>query len=285
MVHFEQRNGIAAHYDYASFGAVTRAISASAVADNTFTTDNPFRFSSEYHDDTLGLVYYNYRHYNPIDGRWCGRDPLEEHIATNLYWMLRNNCMNRTDYLGYFGVADLLAPFKAAADVVGTFTEKILDDAQRAIHSMYTTAKEKALALYELSAMVVQKSIEKLSELGAPCGSGVTSILVPEKLLVLDIANSEEVQFTIKIVDFSECCDKHDKCYVQGCKTTLKCKNEIRYAKKQDCDEELGECMMLHFNQIIDNRLLGIIQGGIFSSIYETAVKTFGESAYDNACN
>ena len=77
MVHFEQRNGIAAHYDYAPFGAVTRAISASAVTDNTFTTDNPFRFSSEYHDDTLGLVYYNYRHYNPIDGRWSGRDPKE----------------------------------------------------------------------------------------------------------------------------------------------------------------------------------------------------------------
>ena len=28
LVHFEQRNGIAAHYDYAPFGAVTRAISA-----------------------------------------------------------------------------------------------------------------------------------------------------------------------------------------------------------------------------------------------------------------
>ena len=41
LVHFETRNGIAAHYDYAPFGAVTRAISASAITDNTFTTDNP----------------------------------------------------------------------------------------------------------------------------------------------------------------------------------------------------------------------------------------------------
>ena len=86
LVHFETRNGIAAHYDYAPFGAVTRAISASAITDNTFTTDNPFRFSSEYHDDTLGLVYYrerertfhgHYRHYNPINGRWISRDPME----------------------------------------------------------------------------------------------------------------------------------------------------------------------------------------------------------------
>ena len=98
LVHFETRNGIAAHYDYAPFGAVTRAISASAVTDNTFTTDNPFRFSSEYHDDTLGLVYYNYRHYNPIDGRWCGRDPLEEQGLYNLFQYGKNSFI--VDYLG-----------------------------------------------------------------------------------------------------------------------------------------------------------------------------------------
>ena len=65
LVHFETRNGIVAHYDYAPFGAVTRAVNNSAVTDNTFTIDNPFRFSSpgglgrifssEYHDDSLGL--------------------------------------------------------------------------------------------------------------------------------------------------------------------------------------------------------------------------------------
>jgi RHS repeat-associated protein len=99
MVHFEQRNGIAAHYDYAPFGAVTRAISASAATDNTFTTDNPFRFSSEYADDALGLVYYNYRHYDPIDGRWCGRDPIEDVNNLNLYLLCRN-LFPQYDYLG-----------------------------------------------------------------------------------------------------------------------------------------------------------------------------------------
>ena len=105
MVHFETRNGIAAHYDYAPFGAVTRAISASAVTDNTFTFDNPFRFSSEYHDDTLGLVYYNYRHYNPIDGRWNERDSLEELRILNLYQM--KECLNSWDLLGQ----DLASPW------------------------------------------------------------------------------------------------------------------------------------------------------------------------------
>ena len=57
-----------AHVDYAPFGAATLS--------GTRALDNPFRFSSEFVDDTLGLVYYNYRHYNPSDGRWIGRDVL-----------------------------------------------------------------------------------------------------------------------------------------------------------------------------------------------------------------
>ena len=99
LVHFEQRNGIAAHYDYAPFGAVTRAISASAVTDNTFTTDNPFRFSSEYHEDTLGLVYYNYRHYSPIDGRWLCKDFITK-TDYNPYLYLDNALFINFDILG-----------------------------------------------------------------------------------------------------------------------------------------------------------------------------------------
>ncbi|MBD9269577.1 MAG: hypothetical protein EGQ81_00590, partial [Akkermansia sp.] len=39
---------------------------------------NKLRFSCEYADDELGLVYYNYRHLNPLDGRWISRDPIAE---------------------------------------------------------------------------------------------------------------------------------------------------------------------------------------------------------------
>ena len=60
---------IAAHYDYAPFGAVTTAT-------GSFAAINPYRFSSEWHDDQLDCVYYNYRHYNPMDGRWQNRDPI-----------------------------------------------------------------------------------------------------------------------------------------------------------------------------------------------------------------
>ena len=45
---------------------------------------SPFRFSSEYHDDAIGCVYYNYRHYNPLDGRWMSKDPMGEEGNLNL---------------------------------------------------------------------------------------------------------------------------------------------------------------------------------------------------------
>ena len=91
-------NGVAAHYDYAPFGAVTRSVS-NAVPTADITTLNPFRFSSEYHDDTLGLVYYNYRHYNPTAGRWTSRDPVVEKGGICLYSFLKNEFSN-FDLLG-----------------------------------------------------------------------------------------------------------------------------------------------------------------------------------------
>ena len=51
-------------YTYTPYGSVT--------ANGNVT--QPIRWSSEYNDTELGLVYYNYRHYNPASGRWTGRD-------------------------------------------------------------------------------------------------------------------------------------------------------------------------------------------------------------------
>jgi len=90
--------GSLAHYDYAPFGAV-RAQSGSRAA------ANPYRFSSEFADDTLGLVYYNYRHYDPTMGRWLSRDPIAENesisIATKAeFLMVSNNVVSQFDIMG-----------------------------------------------------------------------------------------------------------------------------------------------------------------------------------------
>lgn len=67
--------------------------------------DNPFRFSSEYADDELGLAYYNYRYYNPHDGRWLSRDPIMERTQENLYGYVGNLTSALIDVRREFGVA------------------------------------------------------------------------------------------------------------------------------------------------------------------------------------
>ena len=98
LVFFSGGSGIAAHYEYAPFGAVTASTRSTSVTAYDFRTYNPFRFSSEYADDALGLVYYNYRHYNPLDGRWISRDRAMDSL--NSYALICNALFLSQDYLG-----------------------------------------------------------------------------------------------------------------------------------------------------------------------------------------
>ena len=86
---------IDAHYEYAPFGEVLLSSGEAA-------QDNPWRFSSEYADGSLGLVYYNYRHYDPVAGRWLSRDPIEETGGLGLYLY----CQNFTVAIDKFGLID-----------------------------------------------------------------------------------------------------------------------------------------------------------------------------------
>ena len=65
---YGQHGYIRTAYTYTPYGQV------SADGDET----QPIQWSSEFNDTELGLIYYNYRHYNPVDGRWINRDPLIE---------------------------------------------------------------------------------------------------------------------------------------------------------------------------------------------------------------
>ena len=89
---------VVAHYEYAPFGAVT-------TQRGTFAATNPWRFSSEYDDDDISLMYYNYRHYDLSRGRWLTIDPLTETGSENLYAFCRNVATLWTDVLGMVGDA------------------------------------------------------------------------------------------------------------------------------------------------------------------------------------
>ncbi|MFR1530544.1 RHS repeat domain-containing protein, partial [Akkermansia sp.] len=90
---FDDQQARRARYEYAPFGALL-------TAQGDMAQDNRFRFSCEYADDELGLVYYNYRHLNPMDGRWINRDPIAEVGVWNLYKFVKNNGVNNIDILG-----------------------------------------------------------------------------------------------------------------------------------------------------------------------------------------
>lgn len=73
---------MAAVYDYSPYGQVN----------STGGLVQPVQWSSEMKDVELALAYYNYRYYNPVDGRWINRDFIAEEGGWNLYGYIKNGC-------------------------------------------------------------------------------------------------------------------------------------------------------------------------------------------------
>ena len=87
---FDEQGTIAAAYDYSPYGTATR----------TVRLVQPVQWSGEMHDEEPALAYYNYRFYNPKDGRWINRDPIAEQGGWNLYAFLGNSLQDKFDALG-----------------------------------------------------------------------------------------------------------------------------------------------------------------------------------------
>ena len=90
---FGEARGRRALYEYRPYGGLI-------TSEGNMAEENKFRFSSEYMDDELGLVYYNYRHLNPLDGRWISRDPIEEEGGWNLFAFVGNSPIHVNDNKG-----------------------------------------------------------------------------------------------------------------------------------------------------------------------------------------
>jgi RHS repeat-associated protein len=59
-----------------------------------------FRFSTKYWDEETRSYYYGYRHYAPKLGCWLNRDPIGVRGGRNLHGFVRNDPINKWDYLG-----------------------------------------------------------------------------------------------------------------------------------------------------------------------------------------
>ncbi len=84
---------LAAHYEYAPFGAVT-------VQTGAFAEPNPWRISGEYADVEAGGIYFNFRNYTPETGRWFARDPVGEIEGVGIYGFCGNRGYGYCDILG-----------------------------------------------------------------------------------------------------------------------------------------------------------------------------------------
>ena len=83
---------VLAHYEYDAFGQV--------VASGSMKDDFTHQFSTKLLDVASGLHYYGYRYYDSSNGRWLGRDPIQEDGGLNIYSMLANDTINLVDQLG-----------------------------------------------------------------------------------------------------------------------------------------------------------------------------------------
>ncbi len=84
---------VVARYKYSAYGELLRATGLLAVA-------NPFRWSTKFWDEESGLIYYGYRYYDPDQGRWLGRDPIEEKGGLNLHIFVSNQPSLAVDRFG-----------------------------------------------------------------------------------------------------------------------------------------------------------------------------------------
>ena len=73
---------------------------------------NPWCFSSEYAEDDTATVYYNYRHYEPVTGRWMSRDPVEDFASlTVAYDFVSNSPVGDIDWIGCISLSEFVLEY------------------------------------------------------------------------------------------------------------------------------------------------------------------------------
>ncbi len=82
-----------ARYSYDAFGKTLTATGPAAKA-------NRYRFSTKPAEEESALVYYGYRYYDPVTGRWPSRDPIGEKGGFNIYAAGSNGYPYKADVLG-----------------------------------------------------------------------------------------------------------------------------------------------------------------------------------------
>ena len=89
---YGQHGYIRTNYSYSPYGEV--AISGDVI--------QPIQWSGEIHDEEISMVYYNFRYYNSMNGKWILRDPISIKTNTKLYTYANNSPVVQFDVRGLF---------------------------------------------------------------------------------------------------------------------------------------------------------------------------------------
>ena len=57
-------------------------------------------------ENAVHVAVYGYRYYDPLTGRWPSRDPIAERGGVNLYGFVGNDGIDKSDFLGFYTMAD-----------------------------------------------------------------------------------------------------------------------------------------------------------------------------------
>ena len=233
------------HYAYAPFGTPTASASS----------ENPYTFSSEVHDNTLGLVYYNYRHYTTKDGRWVGYDKVEPFPNPYLFFVCG------IDYLGMTPLSiTLTGKNDGESSSIGIGIT---------IGAPNNTKDTFVLPLKTYDCPGVPSVEDVAQRMAKPftgkdlCGSGITEVLVPDSLPGVDLKKGKAV-----LVDISECCQKHDDAYANATLWGF-------FSDKPMADCKLRNCIKEKFREAIEGAG-GTILGEGFGDAYFLGVTVGG---------
>jgi RHS repeat-associated protein len=124
----------AAIYQYDAFGNI---LSGGGKGDVLEQAKFSHRFSTKYQDLETALLYYGYRYYHTLLGRWLNRDPIGEEGGLNLQGMVGNDPLSMVDA---FGLTAISAP-------EGLIGSKALVEALAAMEASLAAAMAKVAAL------------------------------------------------------------------------------------------------------------------------------------------
>ncbi len=244
---------IRAEYKYTPFGSVY----------SNGDVSQPFQWSSEYADEHVGLIYYNYRHYNPMCGRWLTKDPIENtYKIANLYQYCNNIPVERTDVIG------LCAPGMEGAQTGATWGK------YRFCNSNLSTPESCAQ-------ICPWNSVSRRNSSGQCEYRTVTPKVgyVPE-CNGCGAKNGTQFPNSYDLIgepfDFTSACNNHDICYGT-------CGN-----KKSDCDDKFHNEMKRACRDAMHgygDDLLMLMECNALAQAYYQAVSKFAAKAYNDAQN